>query len=437
MRNRSIALLLISTLVLGSCKNTGEQAPSIQFTDEANIHTSDSAEPTLTMNIDTYDPDADFVCSLFLGDSFITEKYMLYHDYQGSLHFFNAADGSERVYCFSPGCEHERPKSDTSGQIIDPGCVSYNISGAPVMIRGDRLYFYNNMGIYRSDLQGENRRLVGTVPPQFMFGEIFFSKDAFFSAYSTQYDAIEVPIENGESTWVVGEAKETFSAGLVRMDLADGKCTEVFTSENYTSRIFKYDIRGDHLYFAYAHNDLPYMGPDGELTGTVPEEYAELSAEQYQEEQQRHLLVDIYDYEISTGKLNIILKDEQYVSVQFCNGFFALSATGGGVRLFKYDGEALREIKAPLVSAGVRTDDHLLVYNSDTTNEYLLIDENTGDVLKRTVVPREKIMPMIMIGDSCYGFVDLGAPWGISYCHIPTKDFWEGDTTNCVPFHAP
>ena len=225
MRNRSIALLLISTLVLGSCKNTGEQAPSIQFTDEANIRTSDSAEPSLSMIIDTYDPDPDFVCSLFLGDSFITEKYMLYHDHQGSLHFFNAADGSERVYCFSPGCEHESAKSDTSGQIVDPGCISYNISGAPVMIRGDHLYFYNNMAIYRSDLKGENRRLVGTVPPQFMFGEIFFSKDAFFSAYSTQYDAIEVPLENGESTWVVGEAKETFSAGLVRMDLADGKFT--------------------------------------------------------------------------------------------------------------------------------------------------------------------------------------------------------------------
>ena len=334
--------------------------------------------------------------------SFYTEDYALHYSNHGRLQIFDVKTKEDHVYCFDPGCEHNRGKRSITGEVLEAGCIAYELSDSTVMLRDDRCYFMKDSG------------------------EVIQS-----------YEMIEVKDEkNGESSWIVGEMKDKDTRGIIQIDLNNGIRSEVFSAEDYNSYLSQTDVRGDHMYFAYWYSDIPYMDMFGETYGrTIPEELKGLSPEEYREELNKRRWVDVYDYTISTGELTASLKHKHVEegNIVFCKGFFALSEDENTSGLYRYDGERFRQLDFG-IQALVRSDDHLVCCSNKAPGDYMQIDEKTGEVLKRikTPVSYDAFLPRVIIGESCYGILNKNGVMAAGY--VPASDFWNGDITNAVQF---
>lgn len=373
--------------------------------------------------------------------SFYTEDYALHYSNHGRLQIFDVKTKEDHVYCFDPGCEHNRGKRSITGEVLEAGCIAYELSDSTVMLRDDRCYFMKDSGeVIQSDLQGMNQRVVGALPPYLNYNnahDIFYSKDSLFVIFDLPYEMIEVKDEkNGESSWIVGEMKDKDTRGIIQIDLNNGIRSEVFSAEDYNSYLSQTDVRGDHMYFAYWYSDIPYMDMFGETYGrTIPEELKGLSPEEYREELNKRRWVDVYDYNISTGELTASLKHKHVEegNIVFCKGFFALSEDENTSGLYRYDGERFRQLDFG-IQALVRSDDHLVCCSNKAPGDYMQIDEKTGEVLKRikTPVSYDAFLPRVIIGESCYGILNKNGVMAAGY--VPASDFWNGDITNAVQF---
>ncbi len=417
-RYRIVAFILILVMSLTACgKKAGETGQE-----------NDAGQPSAA----NATGNAGFYCSSFLGNNgFATENFALYHSNHGRLQIFDVATGTDIVYCFDAGCEHKQAKRDPmTGEKITQGCIAYEISSNPVMMKGDNLYFLTETGeVMQSDRQGENRKLIGRVPPYmaYGFGDVFFSEDALFEYYVTDQEIVEVKDEDGNSQWMVGDFKDKSTCIIERVSLTDGSAKEIFSVEEYNARISERDIRGDHLYFVYFYLDCPFIGPNLETYGldiAIPEW---LTVENYWEEMPKHQWIDIYDYNIKTDELRVILKGVPAEPAIFCKDFFAVADRDGTTKLYRYDGELFRTLPFKM-HKGVRSDSGLVCVG-ETQEEYLLIDENTGETLKKTTVPYSSFLPEVIIGGSCYGMKD-----GRGEGYLPADAFWAGDTSKAVAF---
>ena len=382
-----------------------------------------------------YAPTSKFVCDEFVGRGFLTEDYALYHANQLRLQMFDVASGTDIVMCFDPACAHEEQQASVNGQVVHEGCASYDYSSDTVMISGEYCYFLTDTGeVWRSDLQGQNRKLIGKIPSYIVPSQVFFSEDSLLVTYANSFELIEIKDKNGNSQWTFGDAKATRTCGLLRVNLADGALTEIFQRDEYSSVIINYDIRGDHLYFQYSRTDIPYIGPDLQTNDPSTEIPEGLTVENYWDEMPKHMWTDIYDYNLATGELQTVLSNQQSVdSVCFCNGFFAMSNKGGTTGLYRYNGSKFRELPF-VMTTGVRSDDHLVCVG-DIPGEYMLIDEESGEVLKRTTVPDTRFVPQVIIGKSCYGLAaDDDGNQGAGY--LSANDFWDGNMANVVKFNV-
>jgi len=383
----------------------------------------------------TSEADKDFDCDYYMRNGFLTEDIALYHDFNGRLMVYDVKSGRDLVFCFDPGCEHEKGQKSRTGEVIKKGCIAYEFYMDTVMLKGDNCYFMDRFTgeVYCSDRQGENRRLLGRIPTYIQANNVFFSKDALFAAYATQYEMIEIQNEGGEPRWVIGDKKDLDTCGIARFDLKDGTFTEVFRNEGYNAMVSQREIRGDHLYFQYSYNVLPYMAPDGEMFGIDrPEEYKDLSVEEYRAEFERLFKMFIYDYDISTGELKVVLENEPVINVCFCKDFFAIAVPGSGkTKLYRYNGECFRELDYTM-TRGIRSDEHLICFFEETPADCMMIDETTGEELKRVTIPQNTIFPYVIIGESCYGSVSKNGTSGSGY--ISAEDFWKGDFSKAVAF---
>ena len=424
MKKRIIGILILLCLILTACDKPREEAEKPDSVIPGNGGTNGAKT------------DSGFYCSLFLGNGFMTEEYALYHNNHSRLQIFDVASKTDLIYCFDPACEHEHSVRDwKTGEVIKKGCIAYDISSKPVMIQGDNLYFLSDENeVWRSDRQGENRKLIAKIPPYIPWGsgEVFFSKDTLFDCYFTDQEMFEVKDENGESQWMIGDFKDKSTCGILRVDLKDGTCKEVFSVEEYNARVSEYDIRGDHLYFTYFYMDCPYVGPNLETNRPDDQIPEGLTVENYWEEMPKHQWICIYDYNISTGELHEVLKDLPAEVVSYCNGFFAVPERSGTTGLYRYDGERIRTLDFKM-KKGVRCDSGLVCIG-EKEEEYLLIDENTGEVVKRTVVPYDGFLPAVILGNSVYGTMQGEKAYGTGY--MSAEDFWKGDITNAVAFSA-
>ncbi len=365
----------------------------------------------------------------------------MHYSNHGRLQIFDVKTKEDHVYCFDPGCEHNRGKRSITGEVLEAGCIAYELSDSTVMLRDDRCYFMKDSGeVIQSDLQGMNQRVVGALPPYLNYNnahDIFYSKDSLFVIFDLPYEMIEVKDEkNGESSWIVGEMKDKDTRGIIQIDLNNGIRSEVFSAEDYNSYLSQTDVRGDHMYFAYWYSDIPYMDMFGETYGrTIPEELKGLSPEEYREELNKRRWVDVYDYTISTGELTASLKHKHVEegNIVFCKGFFALSEDENTSGLYRYDGERFRQLDFG-IQALVRSDDHLVCCSNKASGDYMQIDEKTGEVLKRikTPVSYDAFLPRVIIGESCYGILNKNGVMAAGY--VPASDFWNGDITNAVQF---
>ena len=370
----------------------------------------------------------DFVCLSMFG-SFFTENYVLYHDNHFRLQFFDVSGKTDIVFCFTPGCSHEEEKRSVTGEVLEKGCIAYDFSRYTVMLQGDYCYFLDNETgeVVRSDARGENRKVVGRIPLYILPDGVFFSENALYVTYCNNYEMIETKDENGEIRWIVGDAKEKRLCGILRVDLADGRCTEVFQAEEYSALIQQYDVRGNHLYFQYSYYDIPYINPNMETTDssvTIPEG---LTAENYWEEMPKHAWYGIYDYNITTGELRVVAEKQQSKGVFLCKDFYAV-AREETTELYRYTGEYLRKLDFSF-GRGVRSDSGLICNKGQDT---VLVDETTGEIVKQSTISADQFVAHAIIGESCYGYYRGESGWSLGY--LPTKDFWENNLSNAVVF---
>ena len=434
MNRKSVITVLLLVVFLYGCHNPDDpDCLTSAFAEETNSESINETETGRTIWEDM--PLAPFVCAEFVGRGFLTEEYALYHDNHGCLRIFNVASKQDLVYCFDPGCEHEPTKRSITGDIIKEGCIAFDFSSYPVLIRGENCFFLREGEIVKSDHHGANRVTIGRIPAFILSPDkVFYSKDSLYFTYSIGYEMTEVKNDDGDSRWVFGDRKDTDTCGLVRIDLSDGKVTEVIQFEEYDSMIFDYDIRGDHLFFDFFYADTPYVSSNLETfgpSGTIPEG---LTKENYSTEWPKHLWMDVYDYNMVTGELRLVLKGKRAGTVEFCDSFFAFSEELGNVtELYRYDGENFRQLDFSM-GKGIRTDQHLVCNPADARDVYMEIDENTGEIIRKTILPIAKVVPEAFVGESCYCILSGEGSWRCGY--IASEDFWNGEYKKAIPFQT-
>lgn len=415
-----IAVLFITAGLCSCGKRESQKQPVPDDGEKQSVSDGNTQSDSIT----------DFVCDLFIGDGFLTEKYALYHCQNGgALHLFDTTEKTDVVFCFDPGCEHKPAVTSLKGDIIKEGCPSYAFGESTVMLQGDKCYFLTDNGdLILADRQGENRKKIGSLPPYVLLPSLaVFSDDALYVVYHNSYEMIEKQNDDGSTQWIIGDVMDQTVTGIFRMNLSDGSCSEIFHAKDYNSRIPTVDIRGEHLYFEYFCLDIPFVGPDLETygpSGQIPEG---LTVENYWDEMPKHQWIDVYDYHMTTGELNSVLSHRPCKEMVFCNGFFALSE-GETTALYRYNGEKFRTLDFP-ISSGYRSDSGLICINAKEAAVYLLIDENTGEVIKRVNVPYGTFNPRVFIGTACYGLVNGS---GIGY--LSAEDFWNGQYQNATVF---
>ena len=434
-------MLLAICIMLFACKQKDPE-PTGEAGTEPKSGAETVASSTPSSASTTEDPnqrpaDAEpFVCEWSRAqDSFLTEDYILYHDNHGQLRIFDTKTKNDLVYCFDPGCEHKQTKRSITGEVLEQGCIAYELSSKTIMIRDNKMYFVHEKEIRVADRQGQNQRVIGQVPGYVMSYEVFYVKDKLFLIWTTDHEMIEVKEDNGESRWIVGEQKDTETAGILCFDLNKNTWTKVFEAEDYQSYLYQYDVRGDHMYFAYWHWGLPYMDMNGETYGrTIPEEYRNLTTEEYRAELDRQCWVDIYDYNSVTGELKAALKQKHLPAgrIAMCKDFFALPEDGETV-FYRYDGEVFNRIEGAFVM-NAWSDSHLLCALENDPQNYVLIDETSGVILRKTAKPIQAgvLYPAAIIGNTCYAALTIDGIYSIGF--IPTSDFWNGDLANTVQF---
>lgn len=368
------------------------------------------------------------VFNSFLGQGFFTKEFAIYHDNHGLLRLFDVASKTDIVYCFDPGCEHEMEVRSRDGSVLQEGCSAYKYSSYPVMLKGEECFFFDQgtRNVIRSDRQGGNRKVIGTIPQYLLPYNVFFSKDSIFVTYVNSYEMIETKDKNGETLWIVGDPKPKNTCGIVMINLETGQYRELQETEEYSAQIIEYDVRGDHLYYQLSYMDIPYISPNLETAdpSLIPEG---MTVENYWEELQKHGWMDIYDYTISTGDLRMVMQHQHYDSTVFCKDFFAV-AEGNVTGLYRYSGERFRELDFPMTS-GVRSDNGLVCLKGDET---VLMDENTGEILATSKISTDVFMAKAILGNSCYGLCLADNQWVPTY--ISAEDFWKGDVTKVIPF---
>lgn len=434
-----LCMLCLALVACGrdSAKPSADSADNATPTEEVGQPTGTAENVTPTQGAkpqpggsETAAGELGFVCNRFVGRGFLTEDFALYHGNNGRLQYFDAASGMDIVFCFDPGCEHEPSKYSMDAKLIERGCVAYDFSRFPVMLQGEKCYFLTDTNeVICSDRMGENRRVVGKIPTYILPDFVYYSEDALFVTYCSQYEMVEIKDKNGESQWIIGDTKPTRACGLVKVSLVDGTYTEIFDMDKYSTYLPEVDIRGGHLYFQVSWMDIPYIGPDlvpNDPSTEIPEG---LTKENYWDEIKKHMWNDVYDYNLATGELRPILQDHQAGNLLFGNGFFAISEPDGKTALYRYSGECFRELDFEL-GVRVRSDSGLVCSSVDKTGEYMMIDENTGKVLKSVTISSAAFIPQDIIGKSCYGSVNNGT----TAAYLSAEDFWNGNTENAVAF---
>ena len=408
MKCKILVLFFLACLLVTACGKDGGKKASEQPVP--------SGEPTL--------PEVSFVCDDFFRHGFMTENYVLYYANDFQLRFFDTASGTDIAFCFDPSCEHIEKRSRT-GELLEEGCVSYNYSSYPVMFLEEKCYFLNEETgeVICSDRQGENRKVIGKIPQYILPQSVFFAKDTIFVTYANSYEMIETKGKNGETQWIVGNPKPKRTCGIVMVDLKTGEYRELQEIEEYSALIIEYDVRGDHLYYQLNYSDIPYIDPElsTEDPSLIPEG---MTVENYWEELPKHMWMDIYDYTISTGELRAVKQHMHYDSTVFCKDFIAV-AEGNVTGLYRYSGERFRELDFPMKNS-VRSDSGLVCRKGDN---FVLIDEDTGDIVKTSPIPADEFVPRAIIGSSCYGTYRSKTPG-----YLSAEDYWSGAIDRVVVF---
>ena len=408
-------------------------ATSVSSTEQTNVVNEETTATveTIAADLDLNNAFLPYECAPMTGDSFLTADYALYHDHHGRLQIFDVTTKKDLVYCFDPGCEHKPAKTGWNGEILEAGCIAYDISRFPVMIKGEHCYFLNDKNeVCVSDRQGQNRKVIARIPGYIINPyNVYFSENAIFVDYSTQYEMVEVKDSNGESRWNIGGTKQKLTGGVVSVDLNTGKVRELFRREDHSAYVAQGAVRGNYVFIGYSYNELPYVGPTGEANGFSLEEILNgKTLEEYRAELPKHTWTDIYVYNTTTGEIKLFMEHQQDFALFFGDDYYVYNKIGENGKFYRYNGEKKLELTFP-VKGGFPTDRGFVCTDVTTPWDYWLTDTNTGEVVKKVTIPYALFHPSCFIGDSVYGLIGRTTAG-----YISAEDFWAGKTENAVKF---
>ena len=135
-------MLLVTCIFLCACKGDTNETTALQET-ESNKETTEVSQTAVT--------DRGFDCDYYMRTGFLTEDMALYHDNHERLQIYDVKSGLDLVFCFDPGCEHERGQKSHTGEVIKKGCIAYEFFTDTVMLQGDNCYFMDRFSgeVYR------------------------------------------------------------------------------------------------------------------------------------------------------------------------------------------------------------------------------------------------------------------------------------------------
>lgn len=321
-------------------------------------------------------------------------------------------------YCFDPGCEHKRPVRNDAGEVIRQGCLAYDYTDEPVFLCGDYLYFISSYCLYRADRQGnERKKIVEFTAPYEIYGNnCYYTEEALYIAYSVSYEYSPVESNEGNSGLKVGKQKEKPETGVLRIPFIDGKEEVIFHSdEQYAMQIVEFWSYDGHLIFMVQSMDRP-------------SNYVDYNADNWKElieDERCHTFLEVYDYCESTGEIKRIVEPRSNIGIYFFSKVFGIiEEEPGHLELFRYSGEKVGITEESLFF-GVASDKGIIGWSNDT-HEWILLDELSGKVMKRSPITRQEFSLSVVVGESCYGYV-LDSEGNYVRAWISFNDLWEGN----------
>lgn len=221
-----------------------------------------------------------------------------------------------------------------------------------------------------------------------------------------------------DTEYILGEPLDKRIVGILGVSLKDGKQINVYNaSDLYDLTIHNLSEYDNHLYFTCTGLDVPYNSlPDIEKNPNV-----------YFEALEKHGYNRIYDYDIATGELRMILSLQGQVGFDFCEGYAVhLSKSDEAGELYDLTGKKVCELPFA-VSRVVRSRNDLIVqFFKDGISTYYMYDFETNRIIRDTEVRSEEIYLLGIVGESCYGLQNG------QLCYISADDFWNGRFSNAV-----
>jgi hypothetical protein len=355
-------------------------------------------------------------------NSVFTERYAFFRvSDQGkvSLHVYNVASKTSNIYCFDPGCEHIPPQYDlVTGELLSPPCMAYTLGATTFSLRNDCSYYFLYPNLFRADIEGKNRQIVANLNLPFYFPtEELYTEDYYFLRYDIYNEMIEQEDKNGDSYWVSGDALDKRKVGIIRVALSDGKIEEVFSADDlydlYISPMVEYN---GHLHFLCSGLDVPF--------DTLPNGFEDWAA--YNEAATKHSRTRVYDYNIASGELSLIISEDHNDAYDFAQDYIVKSSKLNG-ELYDASGNFIRKLPFS-VGRVIQSDEYIIVQESmdvnDTKRRFHMYDADEDKIVRSVEI--ENLTLQYAIGDSYYGIID-----GKTF-YISAADFWAGNTDRYV-----
>lgn len=159
----------------------------------------------------------------------------------GYLHFCDPSSGLDVLICDKAECQHN--KEDCSAYF--DGLHTYAaIDGNELLVLSDYgKTKYGEIGLYKTSLNGENRREIAVFDKIQEITGIIVSEEWIFLAYYNQYDENMEPMEAN-------------TAGLLAYNRNTGEKKYIWNDTNVNAMINSMAYHGEKIYFSYIYYDI-------------------------------------------------------------------------------------------------------------------------------------------------------------------------------------
>lgn len=343
---------------------------------------------------------------------------------RGCKYLFDAGTGKAVPFCFDVACEHKPSAYSSGGKLLEKGCTAYDYGSITQFSCGDTMFFLQERTLYSADLQGRNRKVICELSKPYFVNQnvCWFTEEALYIAYTNPFEWISS--ENGDSVeWLCGQEREKQEAGLLRIPYS-GEGEEVLYSsdEFYEMQIGEIWYRDGTVYFQVLGKERP-----GRLI-----DYSQ-DKEVWQamiDEEERVTFTQVFSYSSSSGELREMFQTKSYTGCYFFKNVYGLRTETGTLQLYRYTGEKTAETELP-VSAGILSDHGIIAWDRNT-KEAVMIDEESGKVIKRSPLTYDDITISVVVGESYYGVISRDGT--IVHAYISEKDFWKGIKKGIVEY---